>query len=51
MARMGHSSTRAAIIYQHTNADRNRVIPAALDELLRSARLAAEGDGEERTGT
>jgi hypothetical protein len=51
MARMGHSSTRAAIIYQHTTADRDRVIADALDELLRAFRPRDEGAGENRTGT
>jgi hypothetical protein len=26
MARLGHSSTRAALIYQHATRDRNRAI-------------------------
>ena len=34
MARMGHSSTRAALIYQHATADRDRAIADALDALL-----------------
>lgn len=34
MSRMGHSSTRAAIIYQHATHDRDRVIADALDNLL-----------------
>jgi hypothetical protein len=33
MARMGHSSARAALIYQHATADRDRVIADALAEM------------------
>lgn len=33
MARMGHSSPRAALIYQHATADRDRAIAAAMSEL------------------
>jgi integrase len=43
MVRMGHSSTRAPIIYQHATAQRDRVIADALDSLLSaSASVAAE---------
>ncbi len=31
---MGHSSMRAALIYQHATVDRDRAIAGALDELL-----------------
>lgn len=34
MSRMGHSSTRAAIIYQHATEERDRVIADALDTML-----------------
>ena len=34
MVRMGHSSMRAALIYQHATADRDRAIADALDDLL-----------------
>ena len=34
MSRMGHSSTRAAIIYQHAPEERDRVIADALDAML-----------------
>jgi integrase len=34
MSRMGHSSTRAAIIYQHATEERERVIADALDAML-----------------
>lgn len=35
MARMGHSSTRAAIIYQHATSDRDKVIADALGDLAK----------------
>ncbi|WP_117215487.1 integrase [Allorhizocola rhizosphaerae] len=38
MARIGHSSTRAAMIYQHATRDRDEAIAAALDELIEEAR-------------
>jgi integrase len=31
MARMGHSSPRAALIYQHATAERDAAVAAALD--------------------
>lgn len=37
MARLGHSSTRAALIYQHATRDRDRAIASALGELARLA--------------
>jgi hypothetical protein len=36
--RIGHSSTRAAMIYQHATRDRDHVIAAALDALIEEAR-------------
>jgi integrase len=38
MARIGHSSTRAAMIYQHASRDRDQAIAAALDMLIEEAR-------------
>jgi hypothetical protein len=38
MARLGHSSTRAAMIYQHATRDRDQVIAKALGGLARKAR-------------
>jgi hypothetical protein len=35
MARLGHSSTRAALIYQHATQDRDQAIAQALGELAR----------------
>jgi integrase len=37
MARMGHASARAALIYQHATSERDQVIAAALSELVRPA--------------
>lgn len=52
MARMGHSSTRAAIIYQHATAERDRVIAEALDGLVHAARRPKNGDVDpRRSGT
>jgi hypothetical protein len=39
MARLGHSSTRAAMIYQHATRNRDQVIAKALGELARQARI------------
>jgi hypothetical protein len=35
---MGHASTRAALIYQHTSQDRDQAIAKALGEALATAR-------------
>jgi integrase len=40
MARIGHSSTRAAMIYQHATKDRDQAIAAALDALIDAGREA-----------
>ena len=37
MDRMGHSSSRAALIYQHASRDRDEAIAAALGESLTAA--------------
>lgn len=34
MARMGHASSRAALVYLHTNSQRDRLVADALNELL-----------------
>jgi integrase len=34
MARMGHASTRAALIYQHATSERDAVIASALSEMI-----------------
>ncbi len=38
MARLGHSSTRAALIYQHATRDRDKAIALALGDLVRDVR-------------
>lgn len=52
MARLGHSSVRAAMMYQHATRDRDRAIAQALGELVREARQdpeeASEGQPEQR---
>src|SRR6187399_966855 len=37
MARMGHASPRAALIYQHARSERDCAIAAALGEMLTAA--------------
>lgn len=53
MQRMGHSSVRAALIYQHLVNGRDHVIAAHVDEQIRRVRPAdpAEEDPEEASGT
>jgi len=43
MARMGHSSTRAALIYQHACRHRERAIAAAVSARVKAARPKVEG--------
>jgi hypothetical protein len=38
MARLGHSSPQAALIYQHATADRDAEVAAALDLLAATSR-------------
>ena len=47
MARLGHSWTRAALIYQHATRDRDRAIAEALGDLARHVRLATSDGAEE----
>jgi integrase len=42
MARIGHSSTRAAMVYQHAARDRDEAIANALDGLIEAARKETE---------
>jgi integrase len=42
MGRMGHSTTRAAVIYQHRTAERDRFIAAAMTQII-EAELADPG--------
>jgi integrase len=44
---LGHSSTRAALIYQHATRDRDQAIAEALGDLARHVRLADPGDEQE----
>jgi hypothetical protein len=53
MARLGHSSVRAALIYQHATRDRDQAIAQALGTFVRDVRNAAEkqpdtGEREEK---
>lgn len=48
MARLGHSSVRAAMIYQHATRDRDRVIAQALGELVRQVREEPPGTPDEQ---
>jgi integrase len=48
MVRAGQSSERAALIYQHSNLDRQKEVAAALDARVRAHREAARPSGTER---
>jgi integrase len=53
MARLGHSSVRAALIYQHATRDRDQAIAKALGTFVRDVRNATEkhpdtGEREEK---
>jgi hypothetical protein len=50
MARLGHSSTRAALIYQHATRDRDQVIADALGGLVRQVRSGEDPRPEEAGG-
>ncbi|MFD7262913.1 tyrosine-type recombinase/integrase [Streptomyces sp. NPDC059874] len=47
MARMGHSTARAALIYQHASADRDRLIADALSRLVGEGRKPAKDTKED----
>lgn len=47
MERMGHSTTRAALIYQHRSAERDRLIADAMSKLAETEIRQAR----KRTGT
>jgi hypothetical protein len=51
MARIGHSSTRAALIYQHATRDRDRAIADALDVLIDAARRDRTMGSRSESGT
>jgi integrase len=48
MSRIGHASTRAALIYQHATSKRDHEIAVALDALIRTAREAAQQADDKR---
>ncbi len=50
MARLGHSSTRAAMIYQHATRDRDQAIAKALGGLVQQIRAAPADCPEEASG-
>lgn len=47
MTRLGHSSTRAALIYQHATRDRDQAIAKALGTLVQQARQHDTGEQDE----
>jgi integrase len=49
MARMGHSSARAALIYQHATSERDRALADGLDRLL-GERDGDDAQGDEQEG-
>jgi hypothetical protein len=51
MARLGHSSSAAALRYQHVLAGRDAAIAAALDELIEAASALAETPPSASSGT
>jgi hypothetical protein len=51
MVRMGHSSSAAALRYQHVMAGRDAAIAAALDELIQAASARLEDPAAAGTGT
>jgi integrase len=51
MVRMGHSSSAAALRYQHIMAGRDAAIAAALDELVQAASTRSEETAAARSGT
>ena len=44
MERMGHSSARAALIYQHATRERDEAIAAGMGKLLTQARQGARAN-------
>ena len=42
MARLGHSSPHAAVVYQHATRDRDKTIATALGKLLDTTRDGSE---------
>lgn len=50
MARLGHSSTRAAMIYQHATKDRDLAIAKALGGLAQQVRMNSMSGPDEVSG-
>jgi integrase len=44
MTRMGHTSARAALIYQHARSERDQAIAASLDDLVRRHQSSPPGE-------
>jgi hypothetical protein len=55
IARMGHASTRAALVYLHDTDDRRRAIATVISDLARpelaQPSASSEGTSENATGT
>jgi hypothetical protein len=51
MTRMGHASTRAALIYQHGDRDRERDIAAGLSAVIEAARAPTSDENGHAAGT
>jgi hypothetical protein len=52
MARLGHATPRAALIYQHATEDRDRAIAVALETLIQSASVTPiDRQSSARSGT
>ncbi len=49
MVRAGQSSEKAALIYQHSDEERQRDVAAGLDDLVRAERAKKNG-GQQQTG-
>jgi hypothetical protein len=48
MARLGHSSVRAAMLYQHATRDRDKAIAKALGTFVREARIPAQDSADKQ---
>ena len=44
MARIGHASSRAALIYQHATRERDRPVASYLDDVVAASRPEPEAD-------
>jgi hypothetical protein len=51
MVRAGQSSEKAALIYQHSNLDRQREVAAGIDARVRAEREKATTEGDPPSGT